>query len=358
MSRSAAEPRLSILHVLLTGGWGGSERHCLDLIRMQEAAGHRVGLVLRPRSREPVTTYDYLPEAGGPELFRSVRPLDALGVARAAWAFGADIVHAHLGWSARAAAAAPLLCPAVGTLHMRYRPQEHARLGGVIRVADWQAPAMGGYRGLSITVHNWAPRLGAPEPTELAALRGEAGAGETTVLIGFVGRLHEVKGADLLIAAFRSLPDATARLAVVGDGPARPALESRAAGDRRIVFLGHRADPAAAYAAIDLLVIPSRFEPFGLVAVEAMTAGTPVLAAATGGLAEIFADAPERLFPPEDSEALRRKLAGVIARGRGAERAAYDLSRFAPEPAASRIDAFYRRVIAARRRFGSAAMAC
>ncbi len=59
---------LSILHVLLTGGWGGSERHCLDLIRMQQAAGHRVGLVLRPRSREPVTTYDYLPETGnGPQ---------------------------------------------------------------------------------------------------------------------------------------------------------------------------------------------------------------------------------------------------------------------------------------------------
>lgn len=341
---------LSILHVLLTGGWGGSERHCLDLIRMQQAAGHRVGLVLRPRSREPVSTYDYLPETGGPERFRSVRPLDPLCVGRAAWAVDADIVHAHLGWSARAAARAPLRCPTVGALHMRYRPNEHARLDGVIRVADWQAEAMAGYRGLSTTVHNWSPELAPPDPADVEALRREAGADAGAALVGFVGRLHEVKGVDLLIAAFRALPEARARLAVVGEGPARAALDAQAAGDPRIVFLGHRGNPAAAYRAFDLLVMPSRFDPFPLVALEAMAAGTPMLAASVGGLAEMFAAAPERLFPPEDAEALRARLADALARPGRAPRVAYDLSRFQPEAAAARIEAFYREVIEAARR--------
>lgn len=312
---------------------------------MQQAAGHRVGLVLRPRSREPVATYDYLPESGGPELFRSVRPLDALGVARAAWAVGADVVHAHLGWSARAAGAAPLLCPAVGTLHMRYRPVEHARLEGVIRVADWQAEAMAGYRGQSVTVHNWAPPLAPPAPGAVEALRREAGADDATTLAGYVGRLHPVKGVDLLIEAFRGLPQARARLAIVGDGPARPALETQADGDPRIVFLGHRPNPAAAYRALDLLVMPSRFDPFPLVALEAMAAGAPMLAASVGGLAEMFAGAPERLFPPEDAPALRSRLAAALARPGRAPRASYDLSRFEPAAAAARIERFYRDLI-------------
>lgn len=343
-----SERPLSILHVLLTGGWGGSERHCLDLIRMQQAAGHAVGLVLRPHSGEPVTTYDYLPETGGPQLFRSVRPIDPVCVLRAAWALGADIVHAHLGWSARAAGSAPLLCPAVGTLHMRYRDREHARLEGVIRVAEWQAEAMSDYRGLSCTVHNWAPPLPPSDAAAVDLLRQEAGAGPDTPLIGFVGRLHQVKGVDLLIAAFQSLPDPRARLAVVGDGPARRELEAQAAGDPRIAFLGHRASPAAAYRAFDLLVMPSRFDPFPLVALEAMAAGTPMLAASVGGLAEMFARAPERLFPPENVEALRRRLAEFVPAGR-APRVAYDLSRFQPEPAAARIEGFYREVIARAR---------
>jgi glycosyltransferase involved in cell wall biosynthesis len=340
---------LSILHVLLTGGWGGSERHCLDLIRMQQAAGHRAGLVLRPRSREPVTTYDYLPEQGGPELFRSVRPIDPVCVTRAAWAQGADVVHAHLGWSARAAGAAPLLCPAVGTLHMRYRPQEHARLEGVIRVADWQAEAMTGYRGRSITVHNWAPPLAPADPEAVEALRREAGADAATTLVGYVGRLHSVKGVDLLIEAFRGLPEVPARLAIVGDGPARADLEARAAGDPRIVFLGHRANPAAAYRALDLLVMPSRFDPFPLVALEAMAAGAAMLVARVGGLAEMFAGAPERLFPPEDAAALRTLLAATLARGGRPPRVAYDLLRFEPQAASARVERFYRELIAAAR---------
>jgi len=76
-----------------------------------------------------------------------------------------------------------------------------------------------------------------------------------------------------------------------------------------------------------------------------------MLAAAVGGLQEMFAAAPERLFPPENVEALRRRLAERAPASR-APRVAYDLSRFQPEAAASRIEAFYRRVIAASRADG------
>ncbi|MDP8915772.1 MAG: glycosyltransferase [Pseudomonadota bacterium] len=205
---------------------------------------------------------------------------------------------------------------------------------------------MGGYRGRSITVHNWAPPLPAAEPAAVEALRREAGADAATTLAGYVGRLHEVKGVDLLIAVFRGLPHAGARLAIVGDGPARPELEAQAAGDPRIVFLGHRPNPAAAYAALDLLVMPSRFDPFPLVALEAMAAGTPMLAAAVGGLAEMFASAPERLFAPEDIGALSERLAAALGRPGRAPRVTYDLSRFEPAQAAARIEGFYREVMA------------
>jgi len=113
-------------------------------------------------------------------------------------------------------------------------------------------------------------------------------------LIGFIGRLTNQKGVDVLLRAFarveRSHPDA--RLVLAGDGPDRRALEALAGSLelRRAVFLGWRKDPADILSDIDLLVMPSRWEGFGLVALEAMAMAKPVVASRVSALPEIVGD--------------------------------------------------------------------
>ncbi len=126
----------------------------------------------------------------------------------------------------------------------------------------------------------------------------------------FVGRLVSVKGADLAVEALRRLRkrgiDTT--LTICGDGPERDALEQQVRDadlEDSITFEGWTEpdELAAHYRRAELLLVPSRYEPFGIVALEAIASGCPVVAAETGGLPEAVGDCG-LLVPPDDAEAL------------------------------------------------------
>ncbi|ADJ49114.1 glycosyl transferase [Amycolatopsis mediterranei S699] len=136
----------------------------------------------------------------------------------------------------------------------------------------------------------------------------------------FAGLLVERKGALDLLAAL-SLPGVLppdARLTVIGDGPERAAAERAArqpplAG--RVTFLGFRPDVPALLAGADALVLPSTMEQQPLVVAEAMAAGKPVLATATGGVPAMLdvPGTPAFLAPPGDVPALADRLRALFA---------------------------------------------
>ena len=147
-------------------------------------------------------------------------------------------------------------------------------------------------------------------------------------VLGFAGRLVPEKGVPILLEALALLPPSLAeiRLRIAGDGPDRSMLESlaRRLGLRdRVDFLGHvsREDVQRMLASVAVQVVPSVWaEPFGLVVVEAMARGTPVMASATGALSELLDDGRTGyLVPPGDAGALARRLAQVLADPAGLE---------------------------------------
>jgi glycosyltransferase involved in cell wall biosynthesis len=104
--------------------------------------------------------------------------------------------------------------------------------------------------------------------------------------IGAIGRLDRQKGFDILIEGFRRWADPEARLLIFGEGDQRADLERLAGDDARIRFLGHAGDPAMAMAQVGVVAMPSRWEAYGLVCLEAQAAGRPVMAARADGLAD------------------------------------------------------------------------
>nr|WP_240454663.1 glycosyltransferase family 4 protein [Caulobacter sp. 17J65-9] len=339
---SRHRPPLSILHVLLHAGFGGAGTYCLDLALRQREAGHRVGFVVRPIEAEGgPSIHDYLP--GHIPRYLAARPFEPFSIGGAVARFKPDILHAHVGRSARAVGAMWRRPPAVTSLHNRYRAKESARLDGVIRIAEWQRQDMAGYAGQTETISNWLPQRADVRPGEVEAARRRVGARPDDLLVGCVGRLHRVKGVDLLVEAFRAEAPAHARLALVGDGPERAALEALSAGDPRISFVGHVADPAPWYRALDLFVMPSRIEPFGISALEAMAAGAPILGTDAGGLGDILRRTAAVVVRADDRAALQGALAELIRARPG--RVPYDLQAYQGHAAAERIERFYRSVI-------------
>lgn len=105
-------------------------------------------------------------------------------------------------------------------------------------------------------------------------------------LLIYVGRLSIEKQIDQLRPILEQVPNT--RLAIIGDGPAREMLERHFAGTPT-KFMGYMTGEALwqAYASADVFVFPSAMESFGLVVVEAMAAGLPVVASRVGGIPDV-----------------------------------------------------------------------
>jgi len=123
----------------------------------------------------------------------------------------------------------------------------------------------------------------------------------------FVGRLDETKGVNVLLRAWidygLEMP-----LKIIGSGPLTPAVKRAAAEENSIEYLGQLPQESVQYymRSAYALVFPSVwFEPFGLVMVEAMASGVPVIASRLGGTPEIIEDMTTgRLFVPGDANDL------------------------------------------------------
>ena len=109
---------------------------------------------------------------------------------------------------------------------------------------------------------------------------------DAPVTFGAIGRFHEQKGFDNLVAAFRNPALDGARLLIAGAGAQEARLRALASDAPNIHFIGPEDEPASFYAHVDCIVIPSRWEAFGLVASEAMASGRLVIASNVDGLTE------------------------------------------------------------------------
>ncbi|EPS57405.1 hypothetical protein M569_17413, partial [Genlisea aurea] len=134
-------------------------------------------------------------------------------------------------------------------------------------------------------------------------------------LIVHVGRLGVEKSLDFLKGVMTSLPEA--RIAFIGDGPYRPELEQMFSG-MAAVFTGmlQGEELSQAYASGDVFIMPSESETLGLVVLEAMSSGLPVVAARAGGIPDIIPDEQQGktgyLFNPGDLDDCLGKLRPLL----------------------------------------------
>jgi glycosyltransferase involved in cell wall biosynthesis len=197
-----------------------------------------------------------------------------------------------------------------------------------------------------------------PGRADPAQARAELGLAPDSFVVALLGRISDWKGQDVLA---RALADPLlAEHDVVGlvagspwpgaEGPLRE-LESLAAdlglGDR-LRIVGFRDDIETVFAAADAVAVPStRPEPFGLVALEAATAGLPVIAAAHGGLPEIIRhEETGLLVEPSNPDALARAVRALVddpgaAAALGAAAATDVASRFRRQDTVAAIEATY-----------------
>jgi glycosyltransferase involved in cell wall biosynthesis len=218
----------------------------------------------------------------------------------------------------------------------------HRQIAISAGLADYLVATEGFDRGAFEVVHYGIEPAGEPPPPPDAPR------------LAAVGRLIPIKGFDLLLEAFararHELPGLT--LEVAGAGPELEAL--RAAATEGVTFLG-RVDPVApVYERNAIVVVPSRGEGFGMVALEAAERGRPAIVAGVGGLPEIVADGETGLVVPRgDVAALAGAIASLAAdpervRALGAAARQRALRTFSADAAADGVARLYRTELSAR----------
>ncbi len=176
--------------------------------------------------------------------------------------------------------------------------------------------------------------------------------------VGMVGRLESVKGAETFLraAAELALLHADVRFVIGGAGTQAGdlhALRTALAIEDRLVFPGKVPSAPATFAALDVVVVPSLSEGFGIVALEAGALGKPVVASAVGGLPEVIDNGRTGLLvPPADPSALAGAIAALLhdpARAAEMGAAARDrvTSEFTLERMTSAYLALYTRLLSA-----------
>lgn len=159
----------------------------------------------------------------------------------------------------------------------------------------------------------------APSPAVRAAARAALGASPDALVVGAVARLDPVKDLGMLVAAAAtaSRSNPRLRLAIVGDGPERAALEDtirRTQSAHVVTLLGHRDDVRALLPGFDVFANSSTSEGISLTLLEAMAAERPIVATRVGGTPEVVIDHETgRLVPARDPAAFAAALVETVS---------------------------------------------
>lgn len=376
----ATKPTSRRLHVVLLctpARVGGLERVVQALAAALCARGHRVTVLAIVASAAGLgpflapfegTGAQVMPlEFGGREYARERRE-----VARVLAGLAPDVLHTHgyradllHGGAARRAGIAT-----VSTLH------GSSRMGGLSHFFEWlqlralrrfdgvipvSAPLLESLRRVGVAAERLTLVPNALAGSDTAIPRGAARAelglpGDATPVIGWVGRLVQVKAADVFLEALALLPRTPWLASVVGDGPELDALQERAALlgiHDRVRFHGEVDDAARVLTAFDLFVLSSRSEGTPIAVLEAMRAALPVVATAVGGVADLLGGTGWTV-PKERPAALAAAIEAVLgdpagAATRGNEGRQRVLTEFDPARWAERHEDVYARAVAQRR---------
>lgn len=331
-------------------GLGGAETYATDIMLSLHASGMDQCVVMA----EDAPRYGEIVAAGirtVPEVLRShFRPLQRFRLRRLLAREKPDLVHC---WMRRAASLMPhwRKGPIIGWFGGYYEPKHFKLCTHFVGVTQDIVAHMVKNKVPAGRAHYVPtfPDVKAEPPVNRASLETPQ---DAWVLLA-LSRLHQKKGLDTLLQAAKKLQNTVVWLA--GEGPLRAELEKLAAKlgiADRVRFLGWRTDRGALLRAADVCVLPSRYEPFGTVILEAWAAGTPLVACRSAGPAAHVADGVNGMLAPIDdfyalAEAISRVLSDAALRSRLiAEGTATYIHSYTREAVTQRMIGLYQTLIA------------
>jgi glycosyltransferase involved in cell wall biosynthesis len=329
--------RVKVVHVHKIAGVSGSEKHLLQLVSSLDRARFDPAVFLL--NGDPRATEEYarhLHAAGVPVWSRLIRghvdPRLFLDLVRWFRRERPDIVHTHLIHADFHAIPAARLAGVRVVISTKHNDDRFRRRWPIVNLERWLARRVSHTIAISESLRQFLLETTRQTPQSVSTVRygysplldaessvpppAEVRHEVPTILA--VGRLVAQKGHDVLLHAFARVvvPFPDARLVIVGEGEQRAPLERLTRELRlvdRVTFTGHRPNARTFMRYATVFVHPSRWEGFGLVLLEAMAAGVPIVANRVSAIPEVVDDgATGLLVPVDDSDALAKAISRLL----------------------------------------------
>lgn len=332
---------MRIVHVLLTKNFAGTERYVIELAA-EQAKKHDVHLILHKKGfgeRESSIAWRVDPNVTVHKVGRPIRQWTFLQVRTLIKKLSPDIVHTHLKAASKSVKGLPATFTCLATMHIDYAAAEHDHLKGLIAITPFQQRRVAEFSKVpAVQIDNWVSGFSATAE-EAQLLRRKFGVKDSDILIGSLGRLESSKRPDMMIEACEFLNASNVRIAVIGAGREEPALRAR---HPKVIMPGYSAQPKVWMRAFDIFVSSAELEPFGLVFLEAMQAGTPIVATATEGARHLANTTEFTLTPLDDLATLKVAIKRQVELA--PRRVEYSLEKYGVAQKSQQVLAFYQQL--------------
>ena len=304
-----------IAQIMLARGLGGGEQVFIDLCGAVASRGHEV-LAIGAAESDAMAALDRRADlqCARVRCLGTRDPLCRWAIGRLLRRFRPDVVQTHMGRASALGGKASRSAgyPTLAMLHTMIE-LKYYRATDLFLPTTTDQEAYLREKGVSADRVERIPHFRSLDPVAIARAPQQ-----TDGLVKTLGRFVHKKGFDVLLhaAARAAAQGAPFRLEIGGDGPERNALRALAERLRlrdRVTFRGWIDDVAAFLADADLFVLPSRVEPFGIVVLEAMACGVPIVATRVSGPLEILDEQTALLVPSDDPPALAEAVTAVFA---------------------------------------------
>ncbi len=326
---------MNICHLILTNNFAGSEKYCSDLANYQ-VSNNKVLVIKAKEVNSKISIKKFLNQDIYIEEIGSFFKI--YQIKKILRKYEINIIHTHLGKASKLAKNLDL--PNVATLHIDYKKKDYQHLNGLICINQMQYEKAFNFKGPKKIIYNWLPQIEEINKNKINSLKLNIFKNDKDFIFGYFGRFNKSKNISLLIESFVEAKLSNSKLLIIGDGEEKEKITKKYDLNTNIVFLPTQIDIYPFYGLIDCFVLPSTFEPFGLVLLEAMHFNKQI----------ICGNIPISKFLPSNSvlknytnEEMIKMLTNKYQLGK--IKINYDLSEFVREKQILKIQKFYKEII-------------